>query len=518
MQPRWRFADGTLMNVAAAADAAIAPTRGISEVLLRRIFLVCAAIAAAGILFHLAMLLWADNEFSQPESIVAVQSTMLARDGTLYYPLDRYPYTVCAYTPIFYLLDAGLIKAGVPALKAGRLISFAALLGIFALCWRILMLYTGKRDYAWTGTLLCASTSLLLTWGTTGQVDTLALFFATGAFWCYSRYAIRGDRTLLYTAVFAVAAAFTKQTMLAGPAAIFVLLCFHSWKTALRFGAGTAGFGLTLALALNAITHGAFLTDTVLANLNPFAWEKLNQHWHYMLIAAGQIILVAAIGARTALRRRGKALYLWLGLALLVLAASAPKIGSDSNYQMESTLVLILCAMVALDSLHFFPLLFGKNKTWVTLLQIPLALHLVLNYRITAPFLMMRYARETLFRQQAAALTPYLSGGGRVLSTEIDALVRTRGRMAVEPLIYTLMVHAGRVNPEPVRRDLADRHFSSVVLYQDVSRPADPDPEFPTLPESQLTAIRQNYHLVAHIPGPYLDGVYIYQPTGGIRP
>jgi len=472
-----------------------------------------AIVAAIGLACHFAMLLWAGNEFTQPESIVAAQSTMLARDGTLYYPLDRYPYTVCAYMPIFYLLDAGLIKLGAPAFTAGRLISFAALAGIFALCWRMLMLYTGDRYTAATGTLLCASTSVLLSWGTVGQVDTLALFFALAAFYCYSRYSIRGERALLPAAAFAVAALFTKQTMVACPAAIFLLLWFGRRRVALQFGAGLAAVVLAIVVALNAATHGRLLTDTVLANLNPFSWEKVSQHVHYMLIAAGELMLIAAAGARRALRGPGKGLYLYLGLAAAVLAATAPKIGSDSNYQMESTVLLILCASAALHALNFFPLLFGSSRTWITLLQLPLGLHLLLNYRITGPFLLARLAHEQQFRLQVDTLRPWVGDGGRVLSTDMNALLHLRGRVEVEPLIYGLLVRAGRIDAEPLRRDLADQVFSTVVLYHDVSQPADPDLEFPTLPERQLAEIRLHYRLAAHIPGPYLNGVYVYKPV-----
>ncbi|MGA3024655.1 MAG: glycosyltransferase family 39 protein [Bryobacteraceae bacterium] len=501
------------MSTVAVADSSIAVHRTAAEVLFRRILFAAAVVAAIGLLCHFAMLAWAGNEFTQPESIVAAQSTMLARDGTLYYPLDRYPYTVCAYMPIYYVLDAGLIGIGLPAFTAGRSISFAALLGIFALCWRMLMLYTGDRYVAGTGTLLCASTSVLLAWGTVGQVDTLALFFALAAFYCYSRYSIRGENALLAAGALAAAALFTKQTMVACPAAIFVLLWFGRRRVALQFGVGLAAVVLALVAALNAATHGRLLTDTVLANLNPFAWEKVSQHVHYILIAAGELVVIALAGARRALRGPGKGLFLYLGLAAAVLAGTAPKIGSDSNYQIESTVLLILCASVALHALNFFPLLFGTSRTWITLLQLPLALHLILNYRITGPFLLLRLAREQRARQQVAALQPFAGGRGRILSTDMNALVHLRGRVEVEPLIYKLLVRAGRVDPEPVRRDLAGQVFSTVILYHDVSRPADPDLEFPTLPERQLAEIRRHYRLAAHIPGPWLDGVYVYKPA-----
>jgi hypothetical protein len=495
--------------------SAVPQLRAPSEVIVRRALIGLAAIAGLGVLFHFGIMLWAQNEFTQPESIVAAQSMMLAHDGKLYYDLKHYPYTVCAYMPLFYSLQAALIKVGIPALTAGRLLSIGALAGIFVLAWRLTMLYTRDPYCAWTATLLCASTSILLVWGTDGQVDTLALFFAVAAFYFYSRYAIRGDNTLVLAGAFVLAALFTKQTMLACPAAIFFSLLFERPKTALRFAAGVGSIALAAVLLLNAAMHGRFLDNVLFANLNPFAAEKLDQHVRYMVIAAGQLVIIVCAGFRRAVRGPARAAFLYLGFALAILGLTAPKIGSDSNYQIEPTFVLILCACLALHSLDFFPLVFRGSKAWITLLQAPLALHMVLNFRITGPFLLGRIAKEKQFREQVAGLRPYLSGSGRVLSAEMNALVHLRGRIEVEPLIYKLLVRAGRIDSEPVRRDIARERFSTIVLYQDLTRPADVDLEEPSLPETQMNEIRRHYRLVTRIPGPYLAGVYVYEPAGG---
>ena len=161
-----------------------------SEVWCRRVLIVCSVIAGIALAGHFCMMVWAQSEFSGPESVVAAQSTMLAHEGTLYYSLRDYPYTVSAYMPIFYVLDAGLIKVGIPAYMAGRLISFAAMLGIFWVVWRMAALYTRDRYYAWVAAMLCVSTSLVLSWGTVGQVDTLAVFLALLGFYQYSRWAM----------------------------------------------------------------------------------------------------------------------------------------------------------------------------------------------------------------------------------------------------------------------------------------------------------------------------------------
>src|SRR5215468_4873902 len=94
---------------------------------------------------YFAVMMWSANELSPPESVVAAQSSMLAHDGTLYYDLKHYPFTVCAYMPLFYLLESTLAHAGLPVFVAGRFISFAAFAGMIAIAWRLVLLYTRNR-------------------------------------------------------------------------------------------------------------------------------------------------------------------------------------------------------------------------------------------------------------------------------------------------------------------------------------------------------------------------------------
>lgn len=476
----------------------------------RRVFLGFSLVAVLGMLCHFGLLLWAQNSFSGPECVVGAQSMMLAHDGTLYYDLNRYPYTVSAYTPLFYLLDAGLFKVGLPVYTAGRLISFVALLGIVALVWRVVLLYTRDRYSAWIGALLAASSTLVLSWGTVGQVDTLAVFWALAAFYQFSRYAVRGEKTLIWAGVFAVLAFFTKQTMIACPAAICVWLLLRRPKVALQFGGAVAAFVAVTSLALNAVLGGRFLADTVLANLNPYAADKILQHLRFTLFSAGPLWLVVVLGARPALRIGGRAPFIYLATALAVFSITAPKIGSDLNYQVEATVLLIICACLALHALDFFRLSFRGSKTWITLLQLPVAVFLVVNYRITARDLLTRFAGEQFARSEVAAVTPYLADGGRVLSSDYNALVRLRGRMDVEMLIYRLLVDARVVDSEPVRRDIAAGAFSTILLMEDVNhRGSGLGVELSTLPDSQIEELRRHYRLVAHIPA---SDAYVYKP------
>ena len=485
----------------------IAPVAGPSrlpsaEVGARRVLWAFSILAALALTSHLALLLWAQNAFSGPESVVAGQAQTLARDGTLYNDLNRYPYTVCAYMPLFYSSEAALSKTGMSTAEAGRLLSFAALLGIIALSRRIVLAYTADRYCGWLAALLVASTSQLSNWGTIGQVDTTAVFFSITAFYFFTR------RALLPAGMFAALAFFTKQTMLAAPAAMFVLLWLERPKVALRFAATLLASVASIALTIDLATGGRFFADTVRANINPFALEKLRQH-AMVFIGAGQLILIVAAGFKQGWRV-ARPLFVYLGFAAAVFALTAGKIGSDTNYQIESTILLILCACVTLHALDFFPLTFAGSKRWITLLQIPLAIHLVLNLRMTKNLLLERVSAEQEFRAQIAQLRGYVDNGP-LLSTDYNASFRLRGGMEVEPMIYTTLVRIGVIDPEPVRRDLAAQKFSTVLLFEDVNLPASiADPETSTLPAAQLDEIRKGYRLIAKVEGPY--EVFVYKP------
>ena len=213
---------------------------------------------------------------------------------------------------------------------------------------------------------------------------------------------------------------------------------------------------------------------------------------------------------------RGRALApcVYLAFAAIVFLGTAPKIGSDTNYQIESTLLLAICAGIGLHEIDFFKLYFARSKSWITMLLIPLALHLAIGYRVSVNALMARVMNEKLFRAEIVQLKPYVqASGGLVLCTDFNAMTRLRQRMDIEPFIYTLLVSAGVIDPEPVRRDLARGAFSTVILAEDVFQPKQvDDAEFGTLPATQLEEVRKHYRLVYHAPGPFLDA-YVYQPV-----
>jgi hypothetical protein len=235
-----------------------------------------------------------------------------------------------------------------------------------------------------------------------------------------------------------------------------------------------------------------------------------------LLVHGGWMIVLAGAGLRRVWRGGVQPFYAYLGCGLVVLAATAAKVGADLNYQIEVMVAFALCSGWALDQIGFTP-----RRGWrPSLLELAPVVQLTLNLLLGGMAVHERVNRERVWREEASLLAPYIQrANGPVLSVQLDPLLRLRGRLDVEPLIYTLLADGGLVNPEPVRRDLASYKFPLVILFQDVFAvpPQTLDREIPSLPESHLKVIRNNYRLVGHIPGPYLNGDYLYEPAAAVR-
>jgi hypothetical protein len=167
-----------------------------------------------------------------------------------------------------------LIKAGL-SLYGGPIDQLRGDAGIFFWSVGFGAIYP-QQSLRLDGLILCASTSLVLSWGTVGQVDTLAIFLPCSVFYQYS--AMPSRTSLDYAAGACVLiACFTKQTAIACPAAIIVLLWFRNRRTA--YSQAASEFR-GRDIAINTFTMDAS-SNTLFANLNPFAWTSAVTHVHY---------------------------------------------------------------------------------------------------------------------------------------------------------------------------------------------------------------------------------------------
>ena len=96
----------------------------------------------------------------------------------------------------------------------------------------------------------------------------------------------------------------------------------------------------------------------------------------------GPLLLVAAVTARSVWGTKARAAYVYFGAAAGVFLATAGKVGSDSNYQIETAIALVICSCLGLHAMEFFPAYYRGSKSWITLLILPLVLYAVQNLRL----------------------------------------------------------------------------------------------------------------------------------------
>jgi len=476
--------------------------------------------AAAGLFALIGTLLWAHHEFGPVESMIAIQAELFRNGRGLYHNFGHYPFIVTPYGPVFYVLAVALHTLSIPWLQSERLVSLLALLATFWIAWRILVLAVSDRRAQLAGLLLVGASANLCAWGTIGQTDMLAVCFSMGAFVSFLEWRRRRTGGSLAAAgVLVIFALFTKQTALSAGCAIAVCLLLEDRKRGALWIAAVGGAGASIAFLLNRATQGNFFSNAFVANINPYAgWKLYEQVKASVLFGFGLWILTAA-GLRSfdrESRSRSLPLYIYTTFAIAVWLATSPKVGSEPNYQLETLLLLALCAACALDRLRFFEKLETGDTSWVTLLQIPLLLQIVLNIGLTFKMTAIRVEHERKFRKETALLTPVLAARpGPLLTWQYDITLQSGRPLELDVWFYTLLVNAGRIDPNEVLEDLAERRFRTIILGMNVfdssgSRWRNAETLF--LPETHLDEIRKHYRLVAHVAGPYLGGDYVYEP------
>jgi len=270
------------------------------------------------------------------------------------YPSDGWvepPVVLTLYPPTYFLgaaaLDRWLASEG--TFTGLRIVSAAALLGLLAL---LAMHTLGRRvPPAWTLALAAALLmtpsvyrlaggaqadvlALLLTWaGITAALGTKGVGVRTGAL------------PLLLAAVAFFLAFFSKQSFVAAPAALVLVLFLEKRiRVSLIFSVGLASAALLAVFLLDALTSGGYLANTLgaltgasgLSNLVSSLWFSRPLQWLPVVVAV-------FLAARGQLRLGFPEIYLIVSTCLHT--AAMLKTGSSANYLLEPMFALLLLAV-----------------------------------------------------------------------------------------------------------------------------------------------------------------------------
>lgn len=415
------------------------------------------------------------HELDYGEGIVWFQVQQLFA-GEAFGDIHIFPAVVFHYTPLFHLLSGLVAGLGIDPLAAGRIVSLLSTAAMAILIGAIVRYFVlqsqGTRRTANACAAIAGLTLLVAfpvkIWAPLMRVDMLAFALTLAGIYAGLR-AIRQPAWIYLAAFFFVLAVYAKQTMIAAPASVFLVLLLYRPRTALKgiFTCVIAGSIVLAALAY--ATDGGFLRHVFLYNVNRIDLGRIEQ---IGIIAFGHsfLILAALMGVATtvpALRRftvhRRKSApqdaadamvgcYLLLTTIMLLLVL---KSGSSVNYFIEWFAVLAIYVGFATRIATETPFT-GKLAVAALCAQ--------------ALFLAPDQYPARFFQARAPGLAQLTEmvrqAKGPVISDDMVVVMRAGRPVLWEPAIFTELAATGVWDETPFVRMIEQRRFAFFIIYQ----------------------------------------------------
>jgi hypothetical protein len=407
----------------------------------------------------------AEREYG--EAIIYAQAHRILNGDPLYQPLDQPPYTVVAYTPLYYGLAAGLQLAAGSGWVPGRVVSYIA-----ALVTAALVGYITRRatDDVRPGLLAAV---LFLALGFPGRTDpwyalykedllgvalsvtAIALLISDGA-----------RRYILLSAILAALAFLTKQTFVAAALAGTICLLRRDRVRARAYIVVYLTIVLGTVTTLEVISQ-AFIANTVVANMVPFSTIVLEPGLRVLLQFQAGSLLIAAVCTFTrwwaGCRPQDELIYLYWACSFLPLVGLA-KIGSNSNYWIELAASTAVLASIGVWEARQWPWLRGAAAplpACVLLTSVVVALR---PLGLPAVPLLNPPQAELPDVDLGPLIEQIRSEPGPVLADPLDVVALAGKDILFEPYLFGILHTEGRWNPEPLIRQICDGEIKLVVL------------------------------------------------------
>jgi hypothetical protein len=427
------------------------------------------------------------------------QQAMLIPSNQMYGDINRFPFIVFHYPPVYHLVVHAAAALGADPLAAGRAISLLASL-ITGLIIASLSFHITRNGLGRAASLVGALTAGLtffcffpvIAVSPLMRVDMLATALSFLGVWCATRSMRRP--VLLYAAmILFVIAAFTKQTCVSAPLAVLIVMFPVNRALTLRvFCLAMLLGGIALAI-LSWITDGGFLRHLVLYNVNRYsvrlaAQQIVSQSPHLVFVALAFVSAVIswkdlAIELKwinLASFRRDlisseavqsiAVLVVYLGLSTCTLFALG-KSGSGLNYFLEwvgvqSVLIGMLVARVLDKQLKKSQFYLPSFATTFSI-----GLPILLVYQV----LMLPASRdftpaEGIALQQLNELVDRVRAADKpVLSDDMVLLMKAGKGVPWEPAIFLELTRMGRWDERNIVNMIEDHDFAFVITrgYKD---------------------------------------------------
>lgn len=457
------------------------------------------------------------QEVMYGEAIIHDQAARLRRGEPLYQPLDRPPYTVAAYTPLYYALAAVFQATFGPGFGPGRAVSFVAGLATAGVVAHLAARGTRDRRAGLFAALLFLALGLpwgpgwAPPWSALYKEDALGAALSLGVVATLAGGLAPGEatprRTVLAGALAALAL-LTKQSLVAAPLAGTLWLWRHDRRAAARFAGVAAGSVLAVCGTIQA-TGGALVANTVVANVNPFSLAALAPN--LATLATFQAGPLGAAGLWL-LRRRsvdecaadGPVVALWLA-ALLPLLGLA-KVGSNHNYWIELAAATAVLATRALWAAARAAGPGGRPAVLAPLVFLLLTPRLWTNLAALAPpaGLIVLPPDPELAGQFARVVDRVRAEPAEVLANPLDVIALAERPVLFEPYLFGILYQRGQWDPAPLVARICAGEVGLLVIHHPLEEDGGAYHGYSVWPAPVLAALRQTMALEAERAGRFL--------------
>ena len=449
-------------------NLAVTDAGGWEQAAARMLTYLCLAVASLYILFWLIVATQTTlypHSLGYTEGAVLDQALRLARGQQIYVDVSTPPYRIANFPPVFIGLWAALARFAGPVFWPGRLIAALSTMSIALCVWWIVKHFTTDR---WAG-LLAAGCFLwgrpMRAWTGLALTDSLAIACAVAGL----AVIIKASPQRRWLAVpFFVLAFFTKQTMVAAPAAAYLYL----WLKGDRKQAGTlliahtAAIGIIFAL-LQWWTRGHFWTNVIGANLNDWQWHFFRKYTRELVESLPVVLALAFAGTLIYLphdRLRVTALYF---LTSSTVAITVGKVGGYWNYFIEVTAVasIMVGVMWALARPDLRLPRLGSAR--IVLASVILFQFASMWWR---PPLRLQPANVDA-AAQAQLERIVAAEPGEVLSEDMGVVARAEKQMWLRSFVTTQMSRAGWWDQSSILQMLRAKFFSLIIVFDLPGKP-----------------------------------------------
>lgn len=292
-------------------------------------------------MYHIYAVIAFPYDITNGEGFVLRDAVLLFQDTSIYQPVDRNPFLVSNYPPLFPWIASTLMLITGPSFIATRLVSAFAFIGIASLIVWYLRCKRMPIGYRLFAGLIFFNSIYVYYWSAWSRVDGLAAFFSLAAIIAIDLK--QNSRSALFAAITCIAAVATKQSALSATAAIALYLLIRDRKLLLIFLGAWGSLLIPAVLWLNYATQDEFLKHIIIYNqLEWYPRVFLGQLKNFM--ATHFLFLLAYAYFAVHYFKRERLLILYATLSLITTVTTGRE-GASTNYFIES--IAITAIMIA---------------------------------------------------------------------------------------------------------------------------------------------------------------------------